>query len=297
MVQKQEIKLIQNTAEGALKMKKAISFILILGLMLLVIAIQASAAGADTKRIEIDGKYYISISNVIGESVDPSYRTPLYTANAPVTIKFGTIVPGDTSSDPNAHYTIRRGPEETELLLNKEITFTGKQYLFFSYAKEGYSFALEIIEGQASKNKNVSNQAKLSLTDWSKNDTGHIVYYRIKNELSAKANEHIIDTSRYALILYSPDLFSSNLSAEVHFLKSQSLSEGESIGDSFQTQFAGDYVINQSIKAVLVKFDSDKEQKDFKAGIPMKQAGYDYLIDENTNGQKWLKDSFNITLK
>lgn len=272
-------------------------------LTILLIAVSVSvgmsvtASAAEEKRIEIDGKYYISISNVVEESVDPSYRTPLYTANGPVTIKFGTIVPGDSSADLNAHYTIRRGPEATELLLNKEITFTGKQYLFFSYAQEGYSFALEIVEGQAEENKYVSNQATLSLINWFQNDTGHIVQYRLTNELSAKPNEQIIDTSRYALILYSPDLSNSKMSAEVHFLRSESLSEGESIGDSFQTQFAGDYVIDQSIKAVLVKFDSEQEQKDFKAGIPMKKAGYDYLIDENGNGQKWLKDNFNITLR
>ncbi len=149
--------------------------------------------------------------------------------------------------------------------------------------------------------KEVYNQSTLRLTDWFPMDTGHVVYYAIKNELKAEPNVNLIDTSRYALILYNPNTSVDILSAEVHFLDTSFLHVGESNNGNFYTQFSGEYVINNSIKSILVKFDSDEDIETFKAEIPMAETEdkmqKEYLVDSSAKGEKWLTDTFHVKLK
>lgn len=144
-------------------------------------------------------------------------------------------------------------------------------------------------------NEYTINQATLKFTNWSPLDNGHVIHYTIKNDQKPKANSNIIDTSRYAVVLYGP-----GKEGEVHILESKDLLYGETVSGTFHTQFGANSVLDNKITTIIVKFDDALDKQKFENGIPMNKGNdywIDYLIDDGIKGQEWFQDNFNINIK
>jgi hypothetical protein len=137
-----------------------------------------------------------------------------------------------------------------------------------------------------------NNKSEIKFTNWRGLDNGHEVRFNFEN------NSDFIDTSNYALVLFSED---SSL-REIHFLDEVTLYPGKKVMSGFHTQFDAEYVLSNKAKLIIIKFDNNEDKERLAASIPPnnernKAYGVDYVIDPYENGNKWFKDNFNIDMK
>lgn len=149
------------------------------------------------------------------------------------------------------------------------------------------------------------NQSQLKIVDWRSLDNAHCI------EVSLRNNTSKTDTSNYAVVFFSDhssaqdyhkceqtSSYNCNI-GEVHFLDSVTLSPGASKYIEFSTQYDGDFVLNNKLKVIILKFDSEAEKLSFKESVPF----YTGHPDKETNyelkrfeGEKWFKDTFNLSV-
>lgn len=182
-------------------------------------------------------------------------------------------------------------------------SFSSKESIIVSVEKDSpnpltidsYGKSIKI-EKLTSEQVTTLNQSTIRLNRWEQFDSSHGVYYTIKN------NTNMIDTNNFALVLFMNDGGKYGFISEIHFFEEIVLAPSEEYNDLFYSQFYAPSVLNNKIKAVIVKFENvDKLEKMKKSAPPnnLVNNAYDIKtsIDDGEKGKQWFKDNFNIDIK